>query len=82
MSGRKRIPGTVQVRCEHCHGSGLRTAVPGQALRAHRVALGWTLRAFAVRLGFTAPYLCDVEYGRRRATEAIVEAYETAPVAP
>ena len=82
MSGRKHLPGTTQVGCPHCHGSGLLTVVPGPSLRAHRESLGWTLRAFADRLGFTAPYLCDVEYGRRRATEAIVDAYKAAPVAP
>lgn len=84
MSGRKRranLP-KLHVKCQHCLGSGLVSIVSGEVLRAHRKSLGWSLRGFAAHLGFTPPYVSDIELGRRRATETIVEAYETAPVAP
>jgi transcriptional regulator with XRE-family HTH domain len=39
----------------------------GSLLRVHRLAVGLSIRAFAHQLGISAPYLGDVEAGRRRA---------------
>lgn len=79
--GRANLPGSL-VHCKHCLGKGLVSIVSGDVLRAHRESLGWTLRGFAGYLGFTPAYVSDIELGKRRATEAIIDAYEIAPVAP
>lgn len=62
--------------CPHCRGRG-ETFVPAAGeLRRRRESEGLSLREVARRLGFSAPYLSDVELGRRNATEAILGAYE------
>lgn len=62
--------------CPHCDGSGHRNIVSGDALRAHRKALGRSLRYTGMLAGgLTATYLHDVEHGRRRATDRVVAAY-------
>lgn len=68
--------------CQACQGRGIVPDVPGEALRRIRQDRGRTLREVAEALGFTQPYLSDVEHGRRRATERIVEAYLALEVAP
>ena len=45
-------------------------------LRAERLKTKLTLREFAARLGFSAPYISDVELGRRHCTPAILKHYE------
>jgi len=64
--------------CPHCKGTGKirSSASAGFVIRAVRDAKGWTLRRLAKAIGVSAPYLCDVEHGRRgiaqgKATEAI-----------
>lgn len=37
----------------------------GQKLRELRLAKKMTMRKFAEEVGFTAPHLCDIEWGRR-----------------
>ncbi len=37
----------------------------GKAVREARIKKGWTLREFARRLGVSAPFVCDLEHGRR-----------------
>ncbi len=61
--------------CPHCDGAGTRLFVSGAAMEAHRKALGRSLRYTAGQIGVTAPYLHDVEYGRRRATDRVVNGY-------
>lgn len=45
-------------------------------LRSERQQAGLTLREMARRLGFSAPYISDIEHGRRAALPKIVAAYE------
>lgn len=40
----------------------------GQAIREAREKKGMTLRALATAVGVTAPFLSDLEHGRRRTT--------------
>ena len=42
----------------------------GRELRTIREASGLSLRALAARIGLSAPFLCDVEHGRRRLSAA------------
>jgi predicted transcriptional regulator len=69
--------GTSRLRiCPLCGGTGhLADARPG-ALRKRREQCGVSLREVARRLSLSPSYLHDVELGRRRATEAILHAYE------
>lgn len=48
---------------------------PLPSLRSQREAAGLSLRALAVRSGFSASYLSRVETGRRSATAAVVRLY-------
>lgn len=41
----------------------------GEAIRRARVAKGMSLRALAERIGVSAPFLSDLEHGRRNTTE-------------
>jgi transcriptional regulator with XRE-family HTH domain len=53
------------------------------SLRSQRDAAGLSLRALAVRSGFSASYLSRVESGRRAETAAVVRLYATlGPAAP
>ena len=47
--------------------------VDGDAIRAAREELGWTLRRLARALGISAPYWSDVEHGRRGLTAPRIE---------
>jgi transcriptional regulator with XRE-family HTH domain len=51
----------------------------GADLAALRRAARLSLRALASRSGFSPSYLCDVEWGRRRATERVLAAYHDLP---
>lgn len=64
-------------RHEPCPTCGTPQAVINHDwLRARRRDAGVSLREMARRLGFSTPYLCDVEYGRRRCSLKIRKAYE------
>lgn len=60
--------------CEKCGGS--MRVVNGAWLRERREAAGVALREMARRLDFSAPYISDVERGRRNCTAEILSAYE------
>jgi len=65
------------VPCKHCDGTG---KVPDQVkLGANMRVLRGTesLRSFASRTGYSAPYLCDLENGKRRWTEKLIYIYTT-----
>lgn len=63
--------------CRRCHGKGTEPdyAAEGAALRKMRQASGVSLREVARGAGLSAPYLCDVELGRRRVTTRVLVAY-------
>lgn len=68
------------VACRRCKGSGREWHTDPASLQARRKAAGLSLRELALRAGLSAMYLCDVELGRRRATDHIVEHYEALEV--
>ena len=47
----------------------------GQALRAERKAARFGLREVARQMGISAPYLHDLEHGRRAWTEEMIDRY-------
>ena len=55
------------LKCHRCGGSGLEPdyRTLGKRARKARLSLGLSLREAARRIGATAAYLCDLEYGRR-----------------
>lgn len=63
-------------KCPYCEGRGGGWTAKPAALRRARRASGLSLREMGKRIGLSAMYLCDVERGRRNATERIVQAYE------
>ena len=70
-----RRPRTLTLPCPRCDGRGLIQRVDGASLREIREDAYLSLREFAERIGLSAAYVSDVELGRRRATEKIVEQY-------
>ena len=60
--------------CSRCGAA--RRVVNGAWLRQQRQAARITLRDMAKRLGFSAPYICDIELNRRHALPKIVKVYE------
>lgn len=53
-----------------------KAVVSGAWLRWRRREAGLTLREMARRLGYSAPYICDVELSRRACSPKIKAAYE------
>lgn len=77
MTSREQLkarPKFVDEPCPRC-GSP-KSVVDGAWLRERRERAGLTLREMSRRLGFSVPYLCDVEWNRRNRLPAIVKAYE------
>lgn len=66
--------------CSHCGGSGreLDPVAIGQQMRGLRLQAKLTLRTIAGRLGFTAPYISDLERGNRTFSEELVARYKEA----
>lgn len=64
----------VLAPCPHCGHA--KSIVDGAWLRERRELAGVTLREMGRRLGFSAPYLSDVEWNRRNRLPHIVRAYE------
>jgi transcriptional regulator with XRE-family HTH domain len=70
----------METKKEVCEMCGTPVEVPtGAALREIREQVGLTLQALGQKIGFTVSYLSDIERERRRATPAIVRAYEELP---
>jgi hypothetical protein len=66
--------------CRCCEGSGEEKdhAAIGAALRSDRKKRKVSMSKVAIRMGFSIPYLYDLEYGRRNWTDAKVTAYRKA----
>lgn len=64
----------IDTPCPHCGSQ--KSVVDGAWLRERRELAGLTLREMGRRLGYSAPYLSDVEWNRRNRLPAIVKAYE------
>lgn len=62
--------------CPNCGGDGV---VPkGGSLRLERKQARRGLRETAIRMGISAPYLCDLELGRRDWNSGLVEKFRKA----
>jgi DNA-binding XRE family transcriptional regulator len=53
-----------------------RTVVDGAWLRERRKKAGYSLRAFADRVGVSPAYICDIEHNRRNCLPSMRDAYE------
>lgn len=67
----------IEMPCEKCNGTGLVKIICPGSLRKHRESMGISLRELAKILGLSAPYLCDVERGRRNCTKKLLTAYNS-----
>ena len=65
----------LRVDCRHCDGRGY-TLEPGPNLRKMRQRAGLGLREMARRTFLSAPYLSDVELGRRFLSKTILAKYQ------
>lgn len=65
----------VKATCDKCNGSGVILEVNPAKLREIRVKAGLSLRDLAERGDLTAPYLSDVERGRRNFTPRLEKLY-------
>jgi transcriptional regulator with XRE-family HTH domain len=61
--------------CPYCGGSGIKEFFDGNELRKMRQLYGVSLRQMAKRLKYSAPYLSDVEAGKRNVTNRIAAEY-------
>jgi len=62
------------VTCHVCQQVRRVAAYPW--MRKVRKASGLSLREVARQVGYSTPYICDIELGRRRANEKILKFYE------
>ena len=76
MSKRSNGIPKSNVVCDRCGGTGGYDVPAPMALRRRREKTGMSLRALAKQLGYSTPYLSDVERGRRNTTAKILAAYE------
>jgi predicted transcriptional regulator len=67
---------TVKRPCKACGGKGAIESVDPTALRTRREDAGVSMGEMARRLGFSVPYISDVELGRRNVTERVAAEYE------
>lgn len=65
----------MKASCDKCNGSGTIMQVNPAKLREIRVKAGLSLRDLAKRGDVTAPYLSDVERGRRNFTLRLEKLY-------
>lgn len=65
----------ITIKCRACNGTGTHVVADPESLKQARVKAGISLRQLADKLGFTAPYLSDIERGRRACTFIIESAY-------
>ena len=68
----ERVPRYLTIACPCC-GHPTRQ-INGRYLRARREAAGLDQRRFARQLGFTGPYVSDIERNRRACPVEILEA--------
>lgn len=67
----------VNRKCQKCQGSGKVEEVNVPMLRKAREKRGMSLRAMAEKIGVSAPYISDVELGRRACPRYVLEAYQS-----
>lgn len=67
---------TKVVACTGCKGTGRIEIINTKALRQARERKGITLREMARRLGFSAPYISDIELGRRHCPPTVAMDYQ------
>lgn len=72
------IPKFTKSTCPKC-GNPTNT-VSGAWLRERRKVAGKTLRDMGDITGYSFPFLCDVELGRRKCSEKVLVAYEALSV--
>jgi len=68
------------IPCKRCNGTGTepdRTLV-GNRMRALREDAGLSLRAVAIEMGYSAPYISDLELGRRLWSSDLIQKAEKA----
>jgi predicted transcriptional regulator len=75
MCHKRTVIVKTETKCKHCGGDGVHWVVNPESLKKTRIAAGISLRAFAKQLGFTPPYISDIENGRRACTFIIESAY-------
>lgn len=69
---------TKTITCPTCNGSGKIETADNKALKKARADAGLSLRALGARMGYSAPYVLDIERGARRATPEIVAKWAAA----
>lgn len=74
----KRGNGVRQATCASCSGTGQVIMVSGEWARQQRRMARLSLREVARRMGFSAPYICDLELGRRPMSGGLWERYSKA----
>lgn len=68
------------IKCPKCGGSGKveDPAVVGAKMRKARELSGIALHSVAKRMSFSAPYISDLEHGRRSWSPYLIQAYQEA----
>ncbi len=66
--------------CRHCNGTGKEPdqRALGVEMRRKRVAANKSLREVAIAMEFSAPYLSDLELGRRLWNSELIASFEKA----
>lgn len=74
----RRVPAFLQLPCPTC--GQLTQMRNGLVLKSRRERAGLTQREFGRRVGFTSPYLSDIERNRRRCPDDLWRAYHALPL--
>jgi len=67
---------TQIIKCIGCKGRGTQTIADAKAMRARREKKGVSVRGMAKRIKISAPFLSDIETGRRSCPDYVLKAYQ------
>lgn len=67
---------TKTIQCGPCRGTGKQFLADHKAMRKRREAKGLSMRAMARRIKRSAPFLSDIENGKRACPSYVLKAYE------
>lgn len=72
----RKMKYTQTVQCQLCRGKGTRTIADVKTMRKRREKKGVSVRGMAKRIKISAPFLSDIETGRRSCPDYVLKAYQ------
>lgn len=75
MSDMSKVKRTIKTKCPTCKKSDIETINP-LWLRLVRLHVGYSLREISKNTGFSHAFIADIEKGKRKANQTIINFYD------